>query len=127
MHPTYNRAVEERTYHNRAVDDAHAWLVDHAQGSIVDPQGVPIPVDFYLLNRMRTLKARYGDPRINNGKPSDFERLQMAEYDTLMNLYANRPSEVDDAPNVGGLYLAVCIIAVAVLFVIGYGLWRWLN
>lgn len=120
-----NRAIE-RTYVNRAVDDAHAWLVDHAQ-DIEDEQGVPIPVDFYQLNRMRQVKARYGDPRIYNGEPTDIERRMMRQYQKLMALYANREVEEQEVSGFGSWALIVAIVAPWVLFAIGYGLWRWLN
>lgn len=124
-HP-YSRAVQERTYVNRAVDDAHAWLVDNAQG-IEDETGVPIPVDFYTLNRMRQVRARYGDPRIYNGEPTDVERRMMQQYQKLMYLYANRDTEPEPSSNFGSWALIVAILAPWVLFAIVYGLWRWLN
>lgn len=138
-HHPYSRAVEERTHVNRAVDDAHAWLVDHAQG-IEDEQGIVIPVDFYQLKRMRQVVAKYGDYRaraFGDGspestdawsayfEPTDIERRMMRQYQKLMALYANRDVEESDANSFGSWAMIVAVLVPWVLFAIGYVIWRW--
>ena len=126
MHQTYNRAIEEYTSYNRAVEDAHCWLVDHAQW-IYDEIGVTIPIDFYTLRHMRSLKARYGDYRRNNidsAPPSELDRQMMSEYDALMRLYANRNTEDEYADHFGSWAMIVAILAPWLIFAVVYIIWK---